>query len=72
MLMLAVGIARQGAVPVWAGALLALAVLMVGSETAIVSNAYFVAGAVVFLAAGIGVALALLRMSDAQFAQGSA
>ena len=72
MLMLAVGIARQGAVPVWAGALLALAVLMVGTETAIVSNEYFVAGAVVFLAAGIAVALPLLRMSDAQFAQGSA
>jgi hypothetical protein len=72
MLMLAVGAARQGAVPAWAGGLLALAVLMVGTETAIVSNAYFIAGAVVFLAAGVAVALPLLRMSDEQFAQGSA
>jgi hypothetical protein len=72
MLMLAIGAARQGAVPVWAGALLALAVLMVGTETAIVSNAYFIAGAAVFLAGGIAVALPLLRMSDQQFAQGSA
>ncbi len=43
--MLAAGAARQGAAPAWAAALLALAVLMVGTETAIVSNAYFIAGA---------------------------
>jgi hypothetical protein len=72
MLMLAVGAARQGAVPVWAGGLLVLAVLMVGTETAIVSNAYFIAGAAVLLAAGVAVALPLLRMTDEQFAQGSA
>jgi hypothetical protein len=72
MLMLAVEVARQGAVPAWAGGLLALAVLMVGTETAIVSNAYFIAGAVVFLAAGVAVALPLLRMTDEQFAQGGA
>jgi hypothetical protein len=70
MLMLAIGAARQGAVPVWAGALLALAVVMVGTETAIVSNAYFIGGAAVFLAGGVAVALPLLRMSDEQFAQG--
>jgi hypothetical protein len=72
MLMLAVEVARQGAVPAWAGGLLALAVLMVGTETAIVSNAYFIAGAAVFLAAGVAVALPLLRMTDEQFAQGGA
>jgi hypothetical protein len=71
MLMLALGAARQGAVPVWAGGLLALAVLMVGTETAIVSNAYFIAGAAVLLAGGVAVALPLLRMSDERFAQGS-
>jgi hypothetical protein len=70
VLMLAVGAARQGAVPVWAGALLGLAVVMVGTETAIVSNAYFIAGAAVFLAGGVAVALPLLQMSDEQFAQG--
>ena len=72
MVMLAIGAARQGAVAMWAGALLAVAVLMVGTETAIVSNAYFIAGAVVLLASGIAMALPLLRMSDEQFAQGSA
>jgi hypothetical protein len=70
VLMLAIGAARQGAVPVWAGALLGLAVVMVGTETAIVSNAYFIAGAAVFLAGGVAVALPLLQMSDEQFAQG--
>jgi hypothetical protein len=71
VLMLSIGVVRQGAVPVWAGGLLALAALMVGTETVIVSNAYFIAGAAVFLAGGAAVALALLRMTDEQFAQGS-
>ena len=72
MLALAVGAARQGAVPAYAAAVLALAVLMVGTETAIVSNAYFIAGAAVFLVGGVAVAIAILRMSDEQFAQGKA
>jgi hypothetical protein len=72
MLMLAVGAARQGAVPTPAAAVLALAVLMVGTETVIVSNEYFIAGAAVLLVGGVAVALAILRMSDAQFAQGGA
>jgi hypothetical protein len=72
MIMLAVGAVRQGAVPAWAGGLLALAVLMVGTETAIVSNAYFIAGAAVLLAGCVGVAAAIARMTDEQFAQGSA
>jgi hypothetical protein len=70
MLMLAYAAAREGAVPTWAGALLALAVLMVGTETAIVSNAYFIAGAAVFLIAGAAMALPLLRMSDGDFLTG--
>jgi hypothetical protein len=70
MLMLAIAAGRQGAVPMWASGLLALAVVMVGTETAIVSNAYFIAGAVVFLAGGIAMALPLLRMSDEEFAAG--
>jgi hypothetical protein len=70
MLMLAIGAARQGAVPMWAGALLAIAVVLVGTETAIVSNAYFITGAVVFLAAGIAMALPLLSMSDEEFGDG--
>jgi hypothetical protein len=70
MLMLAIAAARQGAVPMWAAALFALAVVMVGTETAIVSNAYFIAGALVFLAGGIAMALPILRMTDEDFAQG--
>jgi len=72
MLLLAIGAARQGAVPTPAAAVLALAVLMVGTETVIVSNAYFIAGAAVFLVGGVAVALAILRMGDEQFAQGGA
>jgi hypothetical protein len=72
MVILAAGAARQGAASTWAAALLALAVLMAGTETAIVSNAYFIAGASVLLAGGVAVALPILRMSDEQFAQGSA
>ena len=71
MLMLVIGAARQGAVPAPAAAVFGLAVLMVGTETAIVSNAYFIAGAAVFLVGGVLVAGAVLRMSDEQFAQGS-
>ena len=70
MLMLAIAAGRQGAVPMWAAGLLALAVVMTGTETAIVSNAYFIAGAVVFLAGGIATALPLLRMTDEEFARG--
>jgi hypothetical protein len=70
-IVLAVAAARQGAVPAWAAGLMVLAVLMVGTETAIVSNAYFIASAVVFLAAGVAMALPLLRMSERQFAAGS-
>ena len=72
VVLLAIGAQRQGAVPAWAGWLLALAAVMVGTETTIVSNAYFIAGAAVFLVAAAGCALAILRMSDDEFAQGGA
>jgi hypothetical protein len=70
VVLLAVGLVREGAVPVWAGALLGLATLMVGTETTIISNAYFIAGAAVFLVAGTACAVPILRMSDDQFARG--
>ena len=70
VIMLAVGALREGIVPAWAGWTLVLATLMVGTETTIVSNAYFIAGALVFLVAGIGCGTAILRMSDEEFAQG--
>jgi uncharacterized protein DUF4386 len=68
--MLGIGAARQGAVPGWAGILLALGGLMVGIETAVISNAYFIAAAAVLSAGSIAVAVAIARMSDAAFARG--
>lgn len=70
MAMLAIGAARQGAVPPWAGALLALGAVMVGIETAVVSNAYFIAAAAVLAAGSAAVAVPIARMSDAAFAGG--
>ncbi len=70
MTMLAIGAARQGAIPVWASGLLVLATVMSATETAIASNAYFIAGATVFLAAGLSVAMPLWRMTDEQFLAG--
>jgi hypothetical protein len=68
--LLALGAVRQGAVPVWAGALLALGGLMVGIETAVISNTYFIAAAAVLLAGGAAVGAAIARMDDAAFARG--
>jgi hypothetical protein len=70
LLVLAIAAARQGAVPAWAGALLGLGGLMVGIETAVISNAYFIAAAAVLLAGGTAVAAAIARMSDEEFARG--
>lgn len=68
--MLGIGAARQGAVPAWAGALLALGGLMVGIETAVISNAYFIAAAAVLAAGSIAVAIPIGRMGDEGFARG--
>jgi hypothetical protein len=65
---LAIAAARYAGVPRLAGALLALGALMVGIESGVTSNAYFIVSSVVWLAGGIAVASALARMSDAQFA----
>lgn len=59
MLVLIVSAVRTRLAPAWAGALLALGVLMVGTETAIISNVYFVLGASVLLAGGASVAWSL-------------
>jgi len=68
MVMLSIGLARSGAVPIWAALLLIAATLMGGTETLITSNAYFIAGAVALLVAGVAVAVPLARMSDEEFA----
>ena len=67
---LAIGAARQGAVPPWAGALLALGGLMAAIETFVIDNTYFIVAAAVLLAGGVAVAAAIARMSDADFARG--
>ncbi|HVE69133.1 MAG TPA: hypothetical protein VNB64_11175 [Solirubrobacteraceae bacterium] len=54
-----------------AGLLLGLTGVMVGLETEIHSNAFFIAGAGVMVAAGLGVAAHLWRMSDEDFAGGA-
>jgi hypothetical protein len=71
MVMLSVGVVRQGAVPVWAGALLLLAALIAGTETFVISNAYFIAGAAGLLAGGTAVAFYIGRMDDREFAAGA-
>jgi hypothetical protein len=59
MLVLIVSAVRERLTPAWAGGLLALGVLMVGTETAIIDNVYFVVGAAVLLAGGASVAWSL-------------
>lgn len=61
MIVLAVGSVRGHLLTPVAGTLLIIATLMTGTETAIISNTYFIAGAAVFVAAGIAVALSLRR-----------
>jgi hypothetical protein len=68
MLALVWGAVREAALPTWAGVLFGIGIVMVGTETAIVSNAYFIAGAVVMLAGSVAVAAHVSRMTDEQFA----
>ena len=68
--MLAISLGRQGAVPMWAAALLALGAVLAALETVVISNAYFIAASAVLLAGGIAVGAAVARMGDEQFARG--
>ena len=61
LIVLCAAAVRQGLIPTWAGALFGLGVVMTGTEVAIVSNAYFIAGAAVLLAGGVAVAAGLMR-----------
>jgi hypothetical protein len=67
---LGIGTVRQGAVPAWAAALLALGGLLAALETVVISNAYFIIASAVLLAGGAAVATAITRMSDDAFARG--
>jgi cobalamin synthase len=66
--LLAVSASRYAGVPPLAGGLFATGALLVGIEGAVASNAYFIASSAVWLAGGVAVAVALARMSNAQFA----
>jgi hypothetical protein len=65
---LAIAASRYAGIPPGAGGLLAIGALMVGIEGGVPNNAYFIASSAVWLAGGIAVAIAIARMSDAQFA----
>ena len=65
---LAVGASGTQACRRYAGGLLAIGALMVGIESAVTSNAYFIVSSAVWLAGGIAVAIAIAHMSDEQFA----
>jgi hypothetical protein len=67
---LGIGAVRQGAVPAWAGGLLALGGLMAALETVLISNAYFIIASAVLLAGGAAVAAFIARMSDEEYARG--
>ena len=66
----AIGAMRQGAIPRWAGLALVVAAVLAGTETAVISNAYFIAGAAALLVAGAAVSRSIAAMSDEAFARG--
>jgi hypothetical protein len=71
MAILSIGAARYAGVPKAAGGLLAVGALMAGIESGVASNAYFIVSSAILLAGGIAVAVAVARMSDAEFAGGT-
>jgi hypothetical protein len=68
VVVLAIAASRYAGIPPGAGGLLAIGALMVGVESGVSNNAYFIVSSAVWLAGGIAVAAAIARMSDAQFA----
>jgi hypothetical protein len=59
LLILTIGLIRQGLIPAPAGWIFALGVVLVGIEAAIENNTYFIVAAAVLAIGGIGVGLAL-------------
>ena len=68
---LALNAARQNAIPLGAGLLLALGVLLAGVEGAVQDNAYFIFAASVLFLGAVAVAAALWRLSDEEFDAGT-
>ena len=67
---LAVNAARQGAISLPAGLLLALGVVLVGVEAEVQDNAYFILAASVLFLGGAAVAAEVWRLSDDEFEAG--
>lgn len=59
LVVLAVGLVRERVLPAWAGYAFAAGAFMVGIESAIQNNAYFIAAAAVLAVGGVGVGTAL-------------
>src|SRR3954447_20458516 len=70
MMILTIGLIRQGLIPAAAGWIFALGIVMVGVESAVENNTYFIAAAAVLAIGGVGVGLSLL--SDRSALAGSA
>lgn len=64
MLILIIGLIRQGVIPAAMGWVFALGVALVGIEGAVQNNTYFIVAAAVLAVGGIGVGLALNREGD--------
>jgi hypothetical protein len=64
LVILAIGMLRTHVIPAWAGWIFALGVVLVGLETAIESNIYFIVASGVLALGGLGVGLSLINERD--------
>ena len=64
LVILSVGLLRTKLIWAWAGWLFALGVVLVGLETAIESNTYFIIASCVLAIGGVGVGLSLINDRD--------
>ena len=71
MAALAISAARQGAVSMGAGLLLAVGVVLAGMEGVVQDNVYFIVASSVLFIGGVAVAAALWRMSDDEYEAGT-
>jgi hypothetical protein len=70
IVLLAIGLVRTGAVPLWMGGLYGVGGVLGGLEGTIHSNAFFIAGAIVMALGSVAIAATIARMSDEEFATG--
>jgi hypothetical protein len=64
LLILSIGLLRQGVIPAWAGWVFALGVVLVGIEAAVANNTYFIVASAVLAVGGVGVGVSLLNDGD--------